>query len=220
MNGKHSGHSPTSIRGLAVAEKRRKALDLRKAGASFDSIAQELGYKNRGAAYKAIMAVLKLMQREPAAEVRKLELERLDRLFLVVWPLALKGDMKAVDRCLQIARQRAALEGLNLEKVALTDPTGEKEFAGGPKIDVFAEIERYRAEFEAVARWTAQEAAEEEISLEDMALAGFSVSAMPSPTEPESKPEELKADGKAEKDDGAAPEQVEPENLPPPRKAA
>ena len=130
--GKLAGrNSPTSLRRLSVADKRRRALDLRKAGASFDSIAQELGYKNRGAAHKAVMAALAATLREPAAEVRKLELERLDRLLLVVWPLALNGDTKALDRCLHISKQRAFVEGLNVDKATLTDAIGEKEFSGG-----------------------------------------------------------------------------------------
>jgi hypothetical protein len=124
-------NAPLSPRRLNVADKRRKALELRKAGASFESIAQELGFANKGGAYKAVRAALDHTAREPVNQVRKLELERLDRLFLSVWPPALKGDGKSLDRCLQIIRQRSSLEGLNVDKVALTDPTGEKEFSGG-----------------------------------------------------------------------------------------
>jgi hypothetical protein len=124
-------NSPTSSRRLEAAERRRKALELRKAGATYDSIAQELGFANKGAAHKTVMVALDNTIREPANEVRKLELERLDRLFLTAWALALKGDLKAMDRCLNISRHRASLEGLNIEKLALTDPTGEKEFSGG-----------------------------------------------------------------------------------------
>src|SRR5579862_738253 len=109
-------NAPLSPRRLNVADKRRKALELRKAGASFESIAQELGFANKGGAYKAVMAALDNTAREPAHQVRKLELERLDRLYLSVWPPALKGDGKSLDRCLQISRQRASLEGLNIDK--------------------------------------------------------------------------------------------------------
>jgi hypothetical protein len=170
MSKKHGGNSLVSPRGLAVAERRRKALELRKAGASFDSIAQELGFCNRGAAYKTVRAALKATLREPATEVRKLELERLDRLFLVVWPLALKGDTRAIDRCLQIARQRAALEGLNLDKLALTDPTGTKEYSGG---NVFAQIKEYEDEFRVAAIQLSKDATEEQLTDEDFAKAGF-----------------------------------------------
>jgi hypothetical protein len=124
-------NSPTSPRRLNVAEKRRQALDLRKGGANYDHIAQQVGYASKGAAYNAVRAALQATLREPAAEVRKLELERLDRLFLVVWARALTGDTEALDRCLQIIRQRMILEGLNVTKIAPTDPTGEKEFSGG-----------------------------------------------------------------------------------------
>jgi hypothetical protein len=162
-------NSPTSERRLRTAEKRQRALERRKAGASFDAIAQELGYANKAGAHKAVLAALDQTLREPAAEVRKLELERLDRLFLVVWPQALKGDTKAMDRCLQIAKQRASLEGLNIDKLALTDPTGEKEFGGR----VFARIEQYAVEFRAAAAQHAKDVVEEQLTEEDLARAGF-----------------------------------------------
>src|SRR5712691_455260 len=41
----------------------------------------------------------------------------------------------ALDRCLKIMHRRAALLGLDIEKLALTNPTGEKEFSGGGLTD-------------------------------------------------------------------------------------
>lgn len=47
------------------------------------------------------------------AELRTLEAQRLDRLFLVVWRQALTGDLAAVDRALRIQDRRAKLLGLD-----------------------------------------------------------------------------------------------------------
>ncbi len=43
----------TEVKATA-AEKRKLALDLRRAGWAFDDIAAEVGYSNKGTAYKAV----------------------------------------------------------------------------------------------------------------------------------------------------------------------
>jgi hypothetical protein len=89
---------------------------MRIAGASFDDIANALGYADRAGAHKAVMAALEKTLTEPAAQVRELELKRLDRLFLAVWDPATKGDHQAVDACLRIMKRRADFEGLDKAK--------------------------------------------------------------------------------------------------------
>ena len=107
------GESKTSPRRLLGWERQRQALELRKAGASYDSIAKELGYRDRSGAYRAVaVALLKTLQ-EPAAEVRQLELERLDKMLLGLWRPATSGHEGAVDRVLRIMARRAALLGLD-----------------------------------------------------------------------------------------------------------
>jgi hypothetical protein len=86
------------------------------AGASFDEIAESLDYADRGGAHKAVMAGLQSTLPEPAAQVRELELKRLDRLWLGVWDAATKGDLQSVDTCLRIMKRRADLEGLDAPK--------------------------------------------------------------------------------------------------------
>src|ERR1700736_4114313 len=77
--------SPTSPRRLRALENQRQALGLRMAGASFDEIAESLGYANRAGAHKAVMTAIEGTLREPAAQVRELELKRLDRLWLAAY---------------------------------------------------------------------------------------------------------------------------------------
>ena len=50
---------------------------------------------------------------ETREELRSIEAQRLDRLFLVVWRQALQGDLAAVDRALRIQERRARLAGLD-----------------------------------------------------------------------------------------------------------
>jgi hypothetical protein len=108
--------SPTSARRLAALDKQRQALALRMAGASFDEIAESLGYADRGGAHKAVMAAIESTLPEPAAKVRELELKRLDRLWLAAYKAATAGDLQAIAVCLQIMKRRADFEGLDKAK--------------------------------------------------------------------------------------------------------
>ena len=104
----------TNPKPKTVAEKRRDALELRKAGVSYAEIAKRLGYRSRGGAHGAVQAGLKAAALETPAEARRLELERLDRLLLTIWPKTLKtGEVLDVDRVLKIIEQRAKLLGLH-----------------------------------------------------------------------------------------------------------
>lgn len=114
--GHGKGEDTASPRRITAAEKRAKALELRKAGATYDQIARQVGYHNRGNAYRAVHLALKEITAEPATEVIKLELERLDAMLLGLWPAARKGKEAAVDRVLRIMERRAALLGLDAEK--------------------------------------------------------------------------------------------------------
>lgn len=105
-----------------VAEKRCKALRLRKAGLGYEAIAQKVGYSNPGSAYKAVQQALKATLREPADDVRILEAERLDRLMLGLWKQASGGDTDAVDRVLRIMDRRARLLGLDAPPKAPIPP--------------------------------------------------------------------------------------------------
>lgn len=104
-----AGHN----RDVNAAARVMKALDLRKAGVTYEAIARQCGYATRAAAYTAVQRELKRTIQEPADEVRRLEIERLNDLYRAMAPKALSGDTWAVDRCLAIMARRAALEGLD-----------------------------------------------------------------------------------------------------------
>ena len=98
---------------VEVTDKERQALELRKAGASFDAIARQLGWADKSGAYRAVTRALAAVLNEDAEDLRALDAERLDRLLLAVWKPALDGDGKAWDRALRLLDQRARLLGLN-----------------------------------------------------------------------------------------------------------
>lgn len=95
-----------------AAEKRKMALDLRRAGWSFDDIAKEVGYANKGSAHRAVKQGIADITRESATELVELELSRLDDLLAGLYGQARDGDLFAVDRALKIMDQRAKFLGL------------------------------------------------------------------------------------------------------------
>src|SRR5579863_1532843 len=92
---------------IAAVEKQRQALLMRKDGMTFEEIARRLGYRNRNGAYYAIERALTATVKEPADELRTLELARLDAIWTRMYAKALQGDHLAVDRCLRIMQRRA-----------------------------------------------------------------------------------------------------------------
>ena len=102
-------------RKIDKAERRRKALELRKAGATYEQIGQQLGC-NRGNAHKDVTEAIQDIYREPAEAVLQLEIGRLDVMLLGVWSKAKAGDCQAIDRVLRIQERRAAYLGLDAPK--------------------------------------------------------------------------------------------------------
>lgn len=101
----------TSPAKLNKREKHNKALELRKAGASYEAIAKSLGYAGPSGAKHAVEKALERAIREPAEELRALEYERLNHLMMVLWARAQAGELPAIDRVLRIQERIAALMG-------------------------------------------------------------------------------------------------------------
>lgn len=103
---------------LAQLETERRALELRRAGVTFDAIADSLGFAHRSGAHNAVARAL-ARNPEPAGEdVRALEVDRLDRMLVAVWQRAMTGDSKAMDQALKISERRARLLGLDAPTTA------------------------------------------------------------------------------------------------------
>jgi Rad3-related DNA helicase len=99
-----------------TAKRRAQAIALRLAGMDFDTIAERLGYANRGAASKDVWRAVeahRLEEAQAVANLREVEGQRLDRLQAAVWAKALKGDVKAIETVLKVITQRAKLFGLD-----------------------------------------------------------------------------------------------------------
>ena len=89
-----------------------KAVELAQAGHDYDSIAREVGYANRGTAWRTVQTALRERVAEGVEEYRRVELERLDALHRAHWARALSGDLTAAHVVLRIIDQRIRLLGL------------------------------------------------------------------------------------------------------------
>jgi len=106
--------SQASARRALARKREADALELRLGGATYEQIAARLGYKNRSGALRAVLRSLdRLIEPQDVERMRRLELERLDRLLLGIWFSAVRGDAQAIDRALKILERRARLLGLD-----------------------------------------------------------------------------------------------------------
>ncbi|MDP4501043.1 hypothetical protein [Nonomuraea turcica] len=136
MSGTRGGNGRYT-RDPATAHRDAEACRLRARGLTYQQIADQLG-TTRSNAYEAVQRAIADIVREPAEEVRQLELMRLDEMHtaalailearhfvvdrgeVVEWegaPLIDDGPkLAAIDRLLKIQARRAALLGLDAEK--------------------------------------------------------------------------------------------------------
>lgn len=120
--------SKTSVRRIEAVEKRRRALELRKAGATYATIAQTLGFASHAGAYKTVMIAFAEIKAEHVEEVRTLELLRLDQMLIAIWPkiseagVTLADRVRAIDAVLRIMDRRAKMLGIDAPtRVDITD---------------------------------------------------------------------------------------------------
>jgi hypothetical protein len=122
-------------RTVIAAERRAKAVGMRRDGHTYNEIGTAMGVSRQAAAELVHKALLETMT-EPAQEVRQLEVERYDEMFRIAWRemhtdhvvlyqgQVVKDDegnklvdsapkLAAMDRLIKIAEQRAKLLGLN-----------------------------------------------------------------------------------------------------------
>lgn len=115
---RHTAHKGKDAGAL---ERRIRVLELRKSGASFESIRKHLLDKygivvSRTQVFndfKRSMKDLRKKEMAKAEQLRDLELLRLDSLFLANWTAGMKGDLGAGWLLLAISRRRAEIEGMD-----------------------------------------------------------------------------------------------------------
>lgn len=108
---------------IAVSEYRKaKAVELALAGATYDQIAREVGYANRGTAHRTVTKALAERVDEAVDEYRRVELDRLDALQASLWDRAMEGDIASASTILKIIEKRIRLLGLEHQVVEGASP--------------------------------------------------------------------------------------------------
>jgi hypothetical protein len=109
-----------------IAERRTTALELRKKGDSFRSIARQLGVDvhTAHADVAAELAALRETIVTEATELRELELARLDEMNLGLWPHIQEGSAAAVSAGVRVSERRSRLLGIDAPVVTKSELTG------------------------------------------------------------------------------------------------
>lgn len=92
-----------------------QALELRRAGHSFDAIARRIGI-SKSSAHQLVqsgMADARAQIAASADELRAEELSRLDGMMVRAYAKASKGDLQAIDRVVKMMERKARLLGLD-----------------------------------------------------------------------------------------------------------
>lgn len=147
--GRGRGKAKTDAKAIAAAERRTMALQLRKAGLTYQEIADRVGYSAPCGAYKAVKTALEALPVEAVDELRQVEGARLDQLQAGLWARAVAGNPKAIEQVLRIMARRAALMGLDVSKaleVDLTSGGQPLQFECAPGFGDWSPPERTKAE--------------------------------------------------------------------------
>jgi hypothetical protein len=110
----------------AIAERRMRAFELRKAGASYREIAKQLDVDVHTihGDLQAEMVAIHQQTAEQADELRALELARLDGMTSGLWPQVREGIAPAVSAAVRVSERRAKLLGLDAPTTSKTEVTG------------------------------------------------------------------------------------------------
>lgn len=90
----------------------RRAIELRKTGATYRQIADQLGYKTEQGANALVKKAIAESLGEATDELRTLQYERLNHMLLVIWPKVQAGDEIAIGRAQSIMRDMNAMFGV------------------------------------------------------------------------------------------------------------
>lgn len=104
-------------------DRRARALELHLAGASYQAIADALGYASRGSAHDAVQKALEDLAPD-ASQFEATAIARIDAMLQGLWPKARRGDVQAIDRVLRLEQERRALKNESAETTPQEVPSG------------------------------------------------------------------------------------------------
>lgn len=99
----------------AMALKANKALQLKRAGFTFQKIADELGYTSQQMAWYAVHSLLKKAARLEYEDMIQLHVERTEEMLMRMQPAIMKGNPRAIEVAVKVLDRQAELLGLDYE---------------------------------------------------------------------------------------------------------
>lgn len=105
---------------LTLQERRIRAVNLRRAGADYRSIARKLNV-SVSTAWRLVDDALRLVLVDGTERLRQIEGERLDDAQRALWPAVVGGDVRAVDVFVRLSARRARMFGLDIEAESEVD---------------------------------------------------------------------------------------------------
>ena len=147
---------------VELTEREIQAVELRKAGYTYQEIAQALGWEHKSSALRAVRRALARWGTESVHELRVLELSRLDTITQKLWPKIVgrpprdgdPGESPSIDAMmayLKVSARRARLVGLDSsDEIDIFIHTDGQAAAASER--VVHDIERFSAIVESIAR--------------------------------------------------------------------
>lgn len=117
------------LRTTGSAQRDADAARLRDTGASFQAIAQELGYADKGEAWRGVQRALVAIVKEPAEQLRAAEAAKLDELY--------------VDALEVLEREHLVVSHGDV----VTGPDGRPLLDDGPKLAAIAQLLKVRESY-------------------------------------------------------------------------
>lgn len=115
-----------------VRQRELDAVRMRRDGASYQQIADTLGYADRSAAFVVVKRAMDKALREAVDEYRELLLSRLDMALENSLPAAREGDPRAIANVVKIVAEQAKITGANAPLKVQQEVT---VFEGGTELD-------------------------------------------------------------------------------------
>ena len=123
-------------------QKRRQALELRKAGATYRQIADTVGYHDAPAAHKAVMKAFGEVIQEPVNDLKTIQIERLNHMLVVLWPKVQGGDERAIGTALMVMNKIDSLMGTDAAQRVEVKSENAVLVVDGNKDDYIAALKR------------------------------------------------------------------------------
>lgn len=105
-----------------AARRRARCVDLAAAGWSYEAIRAELGYANRGTVWRIVNKALVAHEASSVADLRRVQLTRLEALLSSAWTAAAEGDVEAITACVRIVEAEVKLMALRADATPCRQP--------------------------------------------------------------------------------------------------